>query len=259
MPAAKFHETPNPSEFFQRFFHVRSELLSNLGLSKTNAKVFPLTLSVSIIEDQSRIRAHLVDLIKADNRCDLVGSASNGADARLLISQNKADVYLVDLGLPDVDGVDLIALIKSSCPTARSLVLSTFGDTKHINRSIRAGAAGYLLKDEAKSNLVDKIVSLHNGESPVSTSLVKSLFQHISGENEKQESNKSFTKFRLTPREIEVMHLLVQGLSIIKMGDKLCISSHTVNQDLRSIYRKLDVHSRAMAVNVAIQNGFLEV
>ena len=218
-----------------------------------------MTLTVSIIEDDPETRAYLVNLINSSNRCELIGSARSGAEARVLIAQNKTEVYLVDLGLPDVDGVDLIALIKTSCPTARSLVLSTFGDNKHINRSIRAGAAGYLLKDEANSNLVDKIVSLHNGESPVSASLVKSLFQHISGENEKQESNKSFTKFRLTPREIEVMHLLVQGLSIIKMGDKLCISSHTVNQDLRSIYRKLDVHSRAMAVNVAIQNGFLEV
>lgn len=218
-----------------------------------------MTLSVSIIEDDAQIRAHLVQLIDASNRCNLIGSAGDGAEARTLISQNKTDVYIVDLGLPDVDGVDLIALIKSSCPTARSLVLSTFGDTKHINRSIRAGASGYLLKDESNSALIDKIITLHNGESPVSASLVKLLFQQIVFQDEGKESTKSFSKFAFAPRELEVMHFLILGLSILKIGDKLCISSHTVNQHLRSIYRKLDVHSRAMAVNVAIQNGFLEI
>ena len=218
-----------------------------------------MTLSVSIIEDDAQIRAHLVDLITASNRCNLVGSASNGAEARVLIAQNKTEVYLVDLGLPDVDGVDLIALIKSSCPTARCLVLSTFGDTKHINRSILAGASGYVLKDEANLALIDKIVTVHNGESPISASLVKLLFQQISGQGEKKQSNNTFAQFALAPRELEVMHLLISGFSIIKIGDKLCISSHTVNQHLRSIYRKLNVHSRAKAVNVAIQNGFLEI
>ena len=97
-----------------------------------------MTLTVSIIEDDPETRAYLVNLINASNRCELIGSARSGAEARVLIAQNKTEVYLVDLGLPDADGVDLIALIKTSCPTARSLVLSTFGDAKHINRSIRA-------------------------------------------------------------------------------------------------------------------------
>ena len=152
----------------------------------SNTKDFLLTLTVSIIEDDAQIRAHLVDLINASNRCDLMGSASNGAEAKVLISQNKTDVYLVDLALPDADGVDLIALIKSSCPAARSLVLSTFGDSKHINRSIRAGASGYLLKEEANLALIEKIVTLHNGESPVSASLVKLLFGQISFQDQKK-------------------------------------------------------------------------
>ena len=150
-----------------------------------------LTVSISIIEDDAQIREHLVALINDSNLCNLIGSASNGAEARVLISRNETDIYLVDLGLPDVDGVDLIALIKSSCPTARCLVLSTFGDAKHINRSIRAGASGYLLKHESHSGLIEKIVSLHNGESPVSASLVKLLFHQISvpdGKKRKQQN-----------------------------------------------------------------------
>jgi len=218
-----------------------------------------LALTVSIIEDDDQIRAYLVELINASNHCELVGSACNGAEARELIAKNKTDVYLVDLGLPDADGVDLIALIKSSCPNARSVVLSTFGDTKHVSRSIRAGASGYLLKDETNSTLIEKLITLHNGESPVSASLVKLLFQQISVQSEKKELNRNFSRFCLAPRELEVMHHLILGLSIFKIGDTLCISSHTVNQHLRSIYRKMDVHSRSMAVHTAIQNGFLDI
>ena len=217
-----------------------------------------MTLSVAIVEDDDLIRAHLSDLINASNRCTLVGSARNGAEAIALIKQDMADVYLVDLGLPDADGVDLIALIKTSCPDARSMVLSTFGDAKHMSRSIRAGALGYLLKDHPDASLIDQIVSLHNGESPVTPSLIKVLFKNSMSQDDNKTSNKRFEKFSLGPREVEVLHLLIDGLPIFNIGDKLCISSHTVNQHLRSIYRKLDVHSRAMAVSTAIQYGFLE-
>ena len=217
-----------------------------------------MTLSIAIVEDDDLIRAHLVDLINASNRCTLVGSASNGAEAIALIRQDLADVYLVDLGLPDADGVDLIALIKSSCADARSMVLSTFGDAKHMNRSIRAGALGYLLKDQPDASLIDKIVALHNGESPVTPSLIKVLFKNAMGQDDNKTSDKRFERFALGPREVEVLHLLIQGLPIFNISDQLCISSHTVNQHLRSIYRKLDVHSRAMAVSTAIQYGFLE-
>ena len=217
-----------------------------------------MTLSVVIVEDDDLIRAHLADLINDSNRCALVGSARKGAEAIALIEQDLADVYLVDLCLPDADGVDLIALIKSSCTDARSMVLSTFGDAKHMNRSIRAGALGYLLKDQPDASLIDKIVALHNGESPVTPSLIKVLFNNTIAQDHNKASDKRFERFSLGPREIEVLHLLIDGLPIFNIGDRLCISSHTVNQHLRSIYRKLDVHSRAMAVSTAIQYGFLE-
>lgn len=218
-----------------------------------------MTLTVSIIEDENMIRERLVELITTSNRCQLFGSARTGAEAKALIEQDKTDVYVVDLGLPDIDGVDLIALIKSTCPHARCLVLSTFGDSKHINRSIRAGAAGYLLKDESDVTLIDKIVTLHNGESPVTPSLIKVLFQQLLMQDSQKSTNDDFQKFALSSRELQVMGLLVRGWSTGNIGESIFISSHTVNQHLRSIYRKLNVHSRAMAVTIAIQNGFLEI
>jgi DNA-binding NarL/FixJ family response regulator len=177
-----------------------------------------------------------------------------------LIEQNISDVYLVDLGLPDVDGIELISLIKVSCREAQIMVLSTLGDARHIDRSIRAGATGYLLKDRAYCDLVEQIVRLHNGECLVSPSLINNIFKSLASSSASGHnfSDRGFQKFLLSPRETAVMRMLVEGLPVVAIADSLNVSSHTINQHLRSIYRKLEVHSRSRAVAVAVQNGFLE-
>ena len=217
-----------------------------------------MAIAVSIIEDEDLTREHLACLVSSSNLCKLAGSASSGKAAMELIEQNISDVYLV--GLPDVDGIELISLIKVSCREAKSMVLSTLGDARHIDRSIRAGATGYLLKDRVYSDLVEKIVRLHNGECFVSPSLIKSLFISLahSSASAPNLSDQGFQRFLLSPRETAVMRRLVGGLPIVAIADALNVSSHTINQHLRSIYRKLEVHSRSRAVAVAVQNGFLE-
>jgi DNA-binding NarL/FixJ family response regulator len=218
-----------------------------------------MSLSVSLIEDDDKIRQYLTEIIQSSNYCTLQGVAKNGAEARKIIEEDKTDVYLVDLGLPDVDGTELIALIKATCLDAQSLVISTFGDSKHISSSIRAGASGYLLKDEIAPALIDKIVALRNGASPISSSLIKHLFEKLADSKDGkagQISEKEFAKFGLAPRELDVLKHLVNGLPIYNIADQLAISTHTVNQHLRSIYQKLNVHSRSMAVRIAVQNGF---
>jgi DNA-binding NarL/FixJ family response regulator len=218
-----------------------------------------MSISISVIEDDETIRKYLSKIIQSAPQFKLEGSAKNGLEARQLISENKTDVYLVDLGLPDVDGIDLIAQIKASCRDAQSLVISTFGDNMHITRSIRAGASGYLLKDEIGLPLLEKILALRNGFSPISQSLVKHLFQNVADSKDEKTSRnaeKKITKFGLTPRELDVLNQLVNGVPIFIIANELTITVHTVNQYLRCIYQKLNVHSRAMAVYVAIQNGF---
>lgn len=219
-----------------------------------------MPISVSIVEDEDLTREHLACLVSSSNLCKLAGSASSGKAARELIEQNISDVYLVDLGLPDVDGIELISLIKASCREAQIMVLSTLGDARHIDRSIRAGATGYLLKDRAYSDLVEQIVRLHNGECLVSPSLIKNIFKSLTSSSASGHnfSDHGYQKFLLSPRETAVMRMLVEGLPVVAIADSLNVSSHTINQHLRSIYRKLDVHSRSRAVAVAVRNGFLE-
>jgi len=217
-----------------------------------------MAIAVSIVEDDDSIRNYLVQLINESNQCTLAGAARNGAEAKAIIHQQRTDVYLIDLGLPDLDGVELISLIKNTTPEARCMVVSTFGDAKHMDRSIRAGAVGYFLKDLPDPKIIENIITLHNGESLVTPSLLKLLFQNISKLPNVINKSAGFEQFGLGTRELEVMRLLIEGLPIFDIGDRLCISTHTVNQHLRAIYRKLDVHSRAKAVNIAIRHGLLE-
>jgi DNA-binding NarL/FixJ family response regulator len=220
-----------------------------------------MSISVAVIEDDPGVRQYLADLIQGSSLCTLAGTARNRAEAMALIADDKADVYVVDLGLPDVDGVELIAHIKQHCSGAQSLVFSTFGDNKHIGRSIAAGATGYLLKDERGPALIDKIVMLHNGASPVSPSVAKVLVQRVAGTpvggRTAASRQEAIAKYQIAPREVEALDLLAEGYPIAGIADRMDISVHTVNQHLRNVYRKLGVRSRAMAVHLARQSGLL--
>lgn len=217
-----------------------------------------MSLAISLIEDDDTIRSYLADIINSASHCTLQGAAKNGAEARNIIREDKTDIYLVDLGLPDENGVDLIALIKSTCKKSKVFVITTFGDAKHMSSSIRAGASGYLLKEDIGPDLNEKIIALSNGFSQISKSLVKSLFKEISHDTRDGEKNSNIqAEFSLSVRELEVLNSLMCGAPIFNIADQLNISVNTVNQHLRSIYKKFNVHSRSMAVSVAIKNGFI--
>jgi DNA-binding NarL/FixJ family response regulator len=133
------------------------------------------------------------------------------------------------------------------------MVLSTFGDAKHVGRSIRAGAKGYLLKDESSHALIEKIVALHNGASPISAPIAKILIQQLSESHKEPENHlaraDAIARFQLGAREVDVLTQLALGLSIILIADRLHISPHTVNQHLRNIYRKLNINSKSELFN----------
>ena len=216
-----------------------------------------MSIAVAIVEDDKSVRQHLTECIQSSNMCTLVGSAENKHEALNLVAKDLADVYLIDLGLPDGNGIDVIAKIKDNCQAAQSLVLSSFGDSKHVLMSIQAGATGYLLKEDASSTLIEKIVALHNGVSPVSATVARMLVQQVGGGKNEVARKEAIASYKLSIREVEVLELLSEGLGVILIADRLHISTHTVNLHLRSIYRKLHVRSRGMAVHTATQNGIL--
>jgi len=221
-----------------------------------------MSIAVVIIEDDPAVMKRLVDVISNSSFCEVVGVARNRGEAIAAILANRADLYLIDLGLPDADGVELIQLVREKCPESRSLVVSTFGDSKHVMRSLRAGARGYLLKDEIQPSLVEKLVSAHNGQAPLSPAVAQLVVERISMlENNLRplvDREKVLRDLGMGEREWEVLRLLIEGLPIVEIGRRLSISHHAVNQHLRSVYRKLGVKSRAMAANAARLHGLID-
>jgi DNA-binding NarL/FixJ family response regulator len=220
-----------------------------------------MLISVAIIEDQPVVRAHFEAIIDADPGLNLVGSASNGKEGRELIRTVEADIFLVDLGLPDFSGLILLEEIVRHRPAANAMVISIFDDDKHVIAAIEAGATGYLLKDSDRRNVGDALRELHAGGSPLSPLIAKkvlTLFRESRGERSVQPLLPATEKDLLTDRETEVLRQLATGLAFREIAGALEISSHTVAQHVRNIYKKLAVRSRGKAVYEATKLGLLQ-
>lgn len=223
-----------------------------------------MTTTVAIIEDKPEFLAHFAQIIRAEAEFTLVGTASNGADGIALVDRIGADVYLVDLGLPDMSGTEVIKHAIKACADSDVLVITVFGDDAHIIESVEAGATGYVLKDSSPAEIVDCIRTLRAGGSPVSPVIARKLLQRFRLESQMAAPALNVpaaargTKAALTQRETEILSLLGKGLSFSEIGESLHISSHTVAQHIKKIYRKLAVHSRGEAVYEATQMGILQ-
>ena len=213
---------------------------SNLELPK------PL-IRVLIADDHGVVREGLVSMIQR-NRADMsvVGEASNGREAVELWKQHRPDVTLLDLRMPELDGVQVIKEIRATDKNARIIVLTTFDGDEDIYRAIQAGAKGYLLKDVTREALMDSIRRVHVGETSVPLNVVTKLADRISGET-------------LSERELEVLRLMAKGKSNKEIASALFISEGTVKSHGKSIFAKMNVNSRTEAVSEATRRGFLRL
>jgi two-component system, NarL family, response regulator len=202
-------------------------------------------IRVLIADDHGVVREGLVSMIKR-NRADMtvVGEASNGREAVQLWKKERPDVTLLDLRMPELDGVEVIKEIRAADKKARIIVLTTFDGDEDIYRAIQAGAKGYLLKDVPRKALMNSIRRVHAGETSVPLHLVAKLANRVSGET-------------LSEREIEVLKLMAQGKSNKEIATVLFITEGTVKSHGKSIFTKMSVSSRTEAVAEATRRGFL--
>ncbi|WP_310626349.1 response regulator transcription factor [Limnohabitans sp.] len=217
-----------------------------------------MAIAVGIIEDDPVVSKYIATLISTTPLCELAGVAANKAHAYGLIAQNCADIYLVDIGLPDVNGIDLIKKIKQECSNAHVMVLTSFGDMRHVLQSIEVGATGYLLKDDRPDELIGRLVSLYNGNSPVSPGVAKHLIKKITNTDQQDVDRPdpdAILKFGLSKREVQVLAELRSPNPVKLIADRLNISYFTVNQHVRRVYRKLGVNSRTAALDKAFEYG----
>jgi DNA-binding NarL/FixJ family response regulator len=218
-----------------------------------------MPVSIIIVEDEPEFRRRFAQIIENEPSMKLAGVASNKREAQELIDRENFDVMMIDLGLPDGTGIDLIKQVSQKKPDADIMVVTVFGDEQHVVASIEAGATGYILKDSTPADVISCIRLLRAGGSPVSPVVARSVLRAIRNRIQPAAPTRTAPPEDnpLSSRETEILQLLAKGMSFNEIGDILCISPHTVTAHIKKIYRKLAVHSRGEAVYEATQMGLL--
>ncbi len=217
-------------------------------------------ISIIIVEDEPEFRRRFAQIIENEPSMRLAGVAANRREAQAIIDKEDFDVLLIDLGLPDGNGIELIRQVSQKKPEADIMVVTVFGDEQHVVSSIEAGATGYILKDSTPADVISCIRLLRAGGSPVSPVVARSVLRAIRnrmGTTSPAARSSQPENNPLSARETEILQLLAKGMSFNEIGEILGISPHTVTAHIKKIYRKLAVHSRGEAVYEATQMGLL--
>jgi DNA-binding NarL/FixJ family response regulator len=220
-------------------------------------------IRVALVEDDVNFQNELRLAIAAAPDMSLHDVASTQAQGLAMLQQEAADVLLVDLGLPDGSGIEVIRAAHAHWPTCNIMVSTTFGDELHVMRSLEAGATGYLLKDSSAPDLLAEIRSLHGGGSPISPLIARQILLRF-----RQDGLSTTTRlFAFTPkqtdaqlstREYQVLELTTQGFSTDEIAASLAVSRHTVQTFIRRIYSKLKVKTKPQAIHAARERGFIK-
>lgn len=232
------------------------------------APLSPATIRVAVVEDDLNFQAALDRALNATPDMALTGKAVTRAQGLALLQGAPADVLLVDLGLPDGSGIDVIQAATRLWPQCAIMVSTTFGDETHVMRSIEAGAAGYLLKDSDPVAIADEIRSLVAGGSPISPIIARQVLRRFRGAppaNTESNADDGAPPPRssgdapasLSPRESEVLNYITKGFTVDEIAKLMQVSHYTVQSFVRRIYSKLKVRSKAEAIYEARNQGIL--
>ena len=203
-------------------------------------------IRILIADDHTVVREGLVSLVKRKSDMVIVAEARNGREAVDLWKEHRPDVALLDLRMPELDGVSAIKEIRELDSNAHVVVLTTYDGDEDIYRAIKAGAKAYLLKDTARDALVDCVRKVHAGETYLPAPLAAKLAERVSGD-------------ALSAREVEVLQRMGSGKSNKEIGAELFISEGTVKSHVKSIFTKLDVVSRTEALATATRRGLIQL
>lgn len=204
-----------------------------------------MEIKVGIVEDDKQIRESLAILINGSEGFSCINTFDTAEEAIKKIPSLNLDVVLMDIHLPGKSGIDCITELKPNCAATQFLMCTSFEDTDSVFKALKSGACGYLTKTTQPSKILDAIVDIHRGGSPMSSHIARKMVTSFHQDN----SNTAFQK--LSAREKDVLNLLSQGLRYKEVADKLFLSTETVRTHIRNIYEKLQVNSRTEALNKA--------
>jgi NarL family two-component system response regulator LiaR len=208
-------------------------------------------IRVFVADDHAIIRTGMRAVLELEPDMDVIGEAENGREAVDRVLQLQPDVVLMDLVMPELDGIAAITQIKARRPDMRILVLTTFAGEDKIFPAIKAGALGYQLKDSKPDELVTAIRQVHRGESALHPVIARKVLQELS-----RPAAAPPTPDPLTPRELEVLRLVAQGLTNDEIAAQLVISEATVRTHVSHIMSKLHLASRTQVALYALREGF---
>ena len=219
-------------------------------------------IRVVLVEDDVNCQQTIREAIHAAPDMALLSVSSTRAAGLLALEQEPADVLLVDLGLPDGSGIDIIRAAHARWPNCGIMVSTTFGDEMHVMQSLEAGASGYLLKDSTATDMLAEIRSLHQGGSPISPLIARQILMRFRQQDKAAPAvaQMPIAKPRavLSAREQQVLEFITKGFTSDEIAGLMSVTRHTVLTFVRRIYNKLDVSSKTEAIYEARHQGLLD-
>jgi DNA-binding NarL/FixJ family response regulator len=221
-----------------------------------------LPIRVVLVEDDVHFQQALHDTIHKASDMVLLSIESTQAAGLLALEREEMDVLLVDLGLPDGSGIEVIRAAHAKWPQCGIMVSTAFGDEMHVMQSLEAGAAGYLLKDSAPQSMLAEIRSLHSGGSPISPLIARQILMRFRALEKPPVSPvllvNSKPRAALSAREKQVLELITKGFTSDEIANLMAVTRHTILTFIRRIYSKLEVNSKTEAIFEARHQGLLD-
>ena len=216
--------------------------------------VIAKAVRVLIVDDQTLFRTGLTSLLSGDERVDVIGQAVDGADAVKQAIKLKPEVVLMDIKMPNQDGIEATRQIIEAIPGVKVLILTTFETDSQVIQALKAGASGYVLKDTSAAAIVSSIVAVMSGEKVMASAVANRVLEMLTGTTTPKEFYDG-----LTNREVEILKLLASGMANKQIAYRLKISEKTVRNHVSNMYEKLGIYDRSQAVLYAVRKGLVEV
>jgi DNA-binding NarL/FixJ family response regulator len=203
-------------------------------------------IRILTVDDHPLLRKGIAALVNAEPDLKLIAEASNGKEAIVAFRSHQPDITLMDLQMPEMDGLEAIEAIRTEFPGARIIVLTTYSGDTQVLRALKAGARGYILKGYVHKELLDTIRAVHAGQKRIPPEIAAELADHA-------------TDDALTVREIDVLRLIADGNANKQIADHLSIGEATVKSHVTNILSKLGANDRAHAVTIGLKRGIIEL
>jgi len=208
-------------------------------------------IKVLIADDHKIMLDGLRSILSKERDMELIGEALNGNQVMEILTYKRVDVIILDIGMPEMDGYDTVLNLKKRYPEIKIVILSFHKDEKHIGKLLKAGVAGYIVKDRGSDELVKAIRSVYGGKDYFDNEVMQVSLRAMQNKNAGPEK-----VIKFSPREIDVLHLIAEGLSSKEMGKRLFISESTVETYRKNLLEKLSLPNSKLLLKYAIEKGY---